>query len=55
MVALKKQIKEVLKEEDKKKDKDNSKEEDGSNPDDAVGKDFGRGAHTKKKAKKDSA
>jgi hypothetical protein len=55
VAALKKQNKEVLKEVDKKKDRDESEEEDNSSADDAAGKEFGCGAHTKKKAKKDSA
>ncbi len=55
VASLKKQIKEVLKAVDKKKDKDESEEEDDSSADDAAGKEFGRGAHNKKKAKKDSA
>ncbi len=55
VVALEKQIKEALKEVDKKKDRAESEEEDDSSGDDAAGKEFGRGAHTKKKAKKDSA
>ncbi len=45
----------MLKEVDKKKDRDESEEEDNSSADDAAGKEFGRGAHTKKKAKKNSA
>ncbi len=53
--ALKKQIKEVLKEVDKKIDKDKSKEEDNLSANDAARKGFGRSAHNKKKARKDSA
>jgi hypothetical protein len=54
VAALKKQIKDVLKEVDKKNDKEES-EEDNSSADDAAGKEFGRGAHNRKKAKKGSA
>jgi hypothetical protein len=52
MAALKKQIKEELKSEMKKKggdDKESDKAE--SNTDDAAGKEFGRGAHKKKRKK----
>lgn len=57
VAALKKQIKEVLKEVDKTKNKaEESDDEDDSSADDAAGKEFGRGAHNKKKkAKNDSA
>jgi hypothetical protein len=54
VAALKKQIKDVLKEVDKKNEKEEI-EEDDSSADDAAGKEFGRGAHKKKKAKKSSA
>jgi hypothetical protein len=54
VAALKKQIKDVLKEVDKKNDKEES-DEDDSSADDATGKEFGRGVHNKKKAKKGSA
>jgi hypothetical protein len=53
--ALKKQIKEVLEEVDKKMDKDKSEEEDNYSAKDAATKEFGRSAHNKKKARKDSA
>ena len=53
--ALKKRIKDVLKDESKKGKGDDSDEEDeDSSADEAAGKEFGRGAHNKKKAKKDS-
>ena len=55
VAALKKQIKDVMKEVEKKKGKEESEEEDDSSADDAAGKEFGRGAHNKKKAKKDCA
>ncbi len=55
--ALKQQIKDVLKDKMKKKsDREESDEDDDdSSADDAAGKEFGRGAHSKKRAKKDSA
>lgn len=58
MSALKQQIKDVLKDELKRKKSDRNEseeEEDDSSADDAAGKEFGRGAHDKKKLKKDSA
>jgi hypothetical protein len=55
--ALKQQIKDVLKDEMKKKSdrKESDEDDDDSSADDAAGKEFGRGAHRKKRAKKDSA
>ena len=54
VATLKKQIKEELKSEMKRKGHDKESEEDESSVDDAAGKEFGRGAH-KKRSKKDNA
>ena len=56
VAAMKKQLKAELKSEMKKKSGTGSDdEEDESSADDAAGKEFGRGAHKKKKQKKDSS
>ena len=57
MSALKQQIKDVLKDEMKKKSdrKESDEDDDDSSADDAAGKEFDRGAHSKKRAKKDRA
>jgi hypothetical protein len=56
VAAIKKQLKAELKSEMKKKSgKGSDDEEDESSADDAAGKEFGRGAHKKKKQKSDTS